>query len=96
MAGSPTGFVQGFRLGAHRDPDRTPSPQQRGMMSTENRHYSPQLDRFLVGALYHEAKRRRKPMTMLANELVTHALRDTGARGYSPPFARTFAATSFW
>ena len=47
------------------------------MMAREKRHYSPQLDRFLVCALYHEAKRRRKPMTRLANELVTQALRDT-------------------
>ena len=41
------------------------------------RHYSPQLDRFLVCALYHEAKRRRKPMTRLATEIVTAALRET-------------------
>ena len=41
------------------------------------RHYSPQLDRFLVSALYHEARRLDKPMTALADEIVGVALRGT-------------------
>lgn len=40
-------------------------------------HYSPSLDRFVVCALYHEAKTRGIPMTKLANELVTAGLRDS-------------------
>jgi hypothetical protein len=40
-------------------------------------HYSPVIDRFLVSVLYHEAKRRKKPMTALANELLSSALHDT-------------------
>ena len=40
-------------------------------------HYSPAIDRQVVCALYHEAKRRRKPMTRLANELLSAVLRDT-------------------
>lgn len=41
------------------------------------RHYSPQLSRLVVCALYHEAKARSKPMTRLADELLTAALHDT-------------------
>jgi hypothetical protein len=40
-------------------------------------HYSPAIDRQIVCALYHEAKRRRQPMTKLANELLSGVLRDT-------------------
>ena len=40
-------------------------------------YYSPAIDRQVVCALYHEAKRRRKPMTKLANELLSGVLRDT-------------------
>jgi len=40
-------------------------------------HYSPRIDRFLVACLYHEAKRRRVPMTRLVDELLVEALRDT-------------------
>jgi hypothetical protein len=38
------------------------------------RHYSPQLERFLVCVLYHEARRRGQPMTALANQLLETAL----------------------
>ena len=41
------------------------------------KHYSPAIDRQIVCALYHEAKRCRKPMTKLANELLSGVLRDT-------------------
>lgn len=34
------------------------------------RYYSPQISRFLVSVLYHEAQRRRIPMTKLADELL--------------------------
>ena len=40
-------------------------------------HYSPALDRFLVSVLYHEAKRRKQPMTVVANTVLTDALKDT-------------------
>ena len=40
-------------------------------------HYSPAIDRQVVCALYHEAKRRKQPMTKLVNELLSGVLRDT-------------------
>jgi hypothetical protein len=44
------------------------------------RHYSPQLGRFLVCVLYHEARRRGQPMTALANQLLESAL--AGSEGW--------------
>jgi 6-phosphogluconolactonase (cycloisomerase 2 family) len=41
------------------------------------RHYSPALDRFLVCALYHEARHRKLPMTALANGLLAEQLQGT-------------------
>lgn len=41
------------------------------------RHYSPQLSRLIVAALYHEGQRRKVPMTRLADALLGDALRDT-------------------
>jgi hypothetical protein len=41
------------------------------------KHYTPPLSRFLVCALYHEAKTRGIPMTQLANNLVETALKDS-------------------
>ena len=38
------------------------------------RHYTPQLTRFSVSVLYHEAKRRRIPMTRLADDLLRQSL----------------------
>jgi hypothetical protein len=38
------------------------------------RHYSPQLDRPLITALYHAAKARRIPMTRFASSLVREGL----------------------
>ena len=40
-------------------------------------HYTPPLSRFIVCALYHEAKQRRIPMTRLANNLVEAGLKDS-------------------
>ena len=40
-------------------------------------HYTPPLDRFLVKALYHEAKQQRVPMTRLVNHIVQQALAGT-------------------
>ena len=40
-------------------------------------YYSPRISRFLVSALYHEAKRRQIPMTKLADELITRQLDET-------------------
>jgi hypothetical protein len=40
-------------------------------------HYSPPLSRFIVSALYHEAKHRRMPMTRLADQLLHQALMGT-------------------
>ena len=43
-----------------------------------NKHYTPSLSRFLVRALYHEAKAQNLPMTRLANQIVEAGLRGTG------------------
>jgi hypothetical protein len=39
------------------------------------KHYSPALNRFLVCVLYHEARKQKKPMTVLANALLESSLR---------------------
>jgi post-segregation antitoxin (ccd killing protein) len=41
----------------------------------KTKYYSPQLDRQLVSALYHEAKARRIAMTTLANDLIRSAFK---------------------
>lgn len=41
------------------------------------KHYSPEIKRFIVSALYHEAKARGVPMTVLTNELLTASLQNT-------------------
>lgn len=41
------------------------------------RHYVPCISRKVVCALYHEARRRRVPMTRLADELLSTALQGT-------------------
>ena len=38
------------------------------------RYYSPQISRFLVSVLYHEAQRRKIPMTRLTDELLRQQL----------------------
>lgn len=43
-------------------------------------HYVPALSRFVVSVLYHEARRRKTPMTRLADTLLTDALR--GSEGW--------------
>ena len=41
------------------------------------KHYSPEIKRFIVSALYHEAQARGVPMTVLTNELLTTGLQHT-------------------
>jgi hypothetical protein len=41
------------------------------------KHYTPPLSRFIVCALYHEAKIRGIPMTQLSNDLVEAGLKET-------------------
>ena len=41
------------------------------------RHYVPQISRFLVSVLYHEAKRLKIPMTKLTDDLLRQALQGT-------------------
>ncbi len=43
----------------------------------KNRYYSPQISRVPVCALYHEAKRQRKAMTPVTNQLLAAALEGT-------------------
>jgi hypothetical protein len=50
------------------------------MAQPRPRYYSPQLGRFLVCVLYHEARRRGQPMTALANQLLECAL--AGSAGW--------------
>ncbi len=38
------------------------------------KHYSPRISRFLVSVLYHEARKRKVPMTRLTDELLRHQL----------------------
>ena len=38
------------------------------------KHYTPALNRFVVSALYHEAKLRGQPMTTVANRIMESAL----------------------
>jgi len=57
-------------------------------------HYSPQLSRLSVCALYHEAKSKGVPMTKLADKLLAKALVDSESwtkaeqqlREESPPY----------
>jgi hypothetical protein len=42
-----------------------------------SKHYTSPLSRFNVCALYHEARRRRIPMTQLANNLIESGLRES-------------------
>ena len=42
-------------------------------------HYSPAIKRHLVTVLYHEARKQRRPMTAVTNDILENALRDTDA-----------------
>ena len=53
------------------------------------RHYSPQLSRFLVSVLYHQAKHRKISMTKLTDELLQNALR--GSPGWIQATTLTLA-----
>jgi hypothetical protein len=44
------------------------------------KHYSPEIRRFLVTVLYHEARGRGVPMTVLTNQLLETAL--AGSQGW--------------
>lgn len=70
-----TWAFRGFRkaLSASRTPNPDPSMPRPD-------HYSPAIDRFLVSCLYHEARRRRMPMTRLVDELLRGAL--AGSSGW--------------
>jgi hypothetical protein len=39
------------------------------------KHYSPQLNRFLVCVLYHEARKQKKPMTTVTRSLLEKVLK---------------------
>lgn len=41
---------------------------------TKSRYYSPRLNRALISPLYHAAKARRMPMTVLASTLIADGL----------------------
>lgn len=41
------------------------------------KHYSPEIRRFLVSVLYHEARHQKIPMTRLTNGLLETSLRDS-------------------
>lgn len=56
------------------------------------RHYSPALSRFMVSVLYHEAKRRKMPMTKLTDHLLRQAL--DGSEGWRTAESLRVAETS--
>jgi hypothetical protein len=41
------------------------------------KHYSPEIKRFIVSVLYHEAQARSVPMTVLTNQLLADRLKDS-------------------
>jgi len=41
------------------------------------KHYSPEIKRFLVSVLYHEARDKGVPMTVLANQILQDTLKNT-------------------
>lgn len=43
-------------------------------MARKANHYTPQLHRFLVSKLYHAAKAKHVPMTVLANSIIADGL----------------------
>jgi len=43
------------------------------------KHYSPEIRRFLVSVLYHEAQHQGVPMTVLANRILADNLKDTAS-----------------
>jgi hypothetical protein len=45
-----------------------------------SKHYSPEINRFLITVLYHEAKARGVKMTTLVNQLLSQSL--TGGTGW--------------
>ncbi len=47
---------------------------------SRNKHYSPAINRFVVKALYHEARGRGVAMTVLTNQLLEEALK--GGEGW--------------
>ena len=55
-------------------PGRSPGSINRRRKMATARHYSPRISRFLVSVLYHEAQRRRVPMTQLTDELIRNQL----------------------
>ncbi|MBA4150548.1 MAG: hypothetical protein H0X66_20745 [Verrucomicrobia bacterium] len=41
------------------------------------KHYSPEIDRFLVSVLWHEGQKQKEPMTAVTNRLLEQALKDS-------------------
>jgi hypothetical protein len=56
--------------------------------------YSPQLSEDVIRALYREAKKRRRPMTKLANEFLREALQDEITAGNNSAAAEVVATYS--
>jgi hypothetical protein len=65
-----------FSYGAFLECAVCPEHFNPGKSMSKPRYYSPAIKRHLVTALYHEAKRQRRPMTELTNEMVETALRE--------------------
>ena len=53
-------------------------------------HYSPVISRFLVCVLYHEAQRRKIPMTQLVDDLLRQSL--SGSEAWLTAIALSLAA----
>lgn len=56
---------------------RSAEVRSKRQRAREKRHYIPQINRFLISALYHEAKSRKMPMTKLTEHLLTEGLSGT-------------------
>ncbi len=65
------------------------------------RHYTPAISRFMVSVLFHEAKRRKMPMTKLTDHLLRQALdgseswktaESLGVAETSPPYPAPLGA----
>ena len=71
---------------------RSAEGRSKRQASRGKRHYIPQINRFIISALYHEAKSRKMPMTKLTEHLLTESL--SGTEGWRAAEASRVAEES--
>jgi len=59
-----------------------------------SKHYSPEIKLFLVTVLYHEARGRGVPMTVLTNQILQDGLKDTPGWKTAQEYARDREGTT--